>query len=108
MGIIPRFSEPSPDGSKSDLYLRPVRGCTRGAWVTAAAAAAAAAAEDGVGCFGLLTLVLLLANSSLIVCGKSGSNRTPCCKGQSNFKGQKKSKKADVLLETWTFFAQSF
>ncbi len=62
-------------------YLRPVRGCTRGAWVTAAAAAAAAA-EDGVGCFGLLTLVLLFANSSLIVWGRSGSKRTPCCNHQ--------------------------
>lgn len=62
-------------------YLRPVSGCTSGACDTAAAAAAAAA-EDGDGCLGLLTLVLLLANSSLMVCGKSGSNRTPCCKVQ--------------------------
>ena len=61
-------------------YLRPVSGCTRGACETAAAAAAAAAAEDGDGCLGLLTLVLLLANSSLMVWGKSGSKRTPCCK----------------------------
>ena len=62
-------------------YLRPVSGCTRGEWAcdTAAAAAAAAAAEDGDGCLGLLTLVLLLANSSLMVWGKSGSKRTPCC-----------------------------
>ena len=61
-------------------YLRPVSGCTRGECCdTAAAAAAAAAAEDGDGCLGLLTLVLLLANSSLMVWGKSGSKRTPCC-----------------------------
>ena len=60
-------------------YLRPVSGCTSGAWETAAAAAAAAA-EDGEGCLGLLTLVLLLANSNLMVWGKSGSKRTPCCK----------------------------
>lgn len=32
------------------------------------------------GCLGLLTLVLLFANSSLIVCGISGSKRTPCCR----------------------------
>ena len=62
-------------------YLRPVSGCTRGEWACdmEAAAAAAAAAEDGDGCLGLLTLVLLLANSSLMVWGKSGSKRTPCC-----------------------------
>ena len=28
---------------------------------------------------GLLTLVLDLANSSRMVCGRSGSNLTPCC-----------------------------
>jgi hypothetical protein len=61
------------------LNACPVRGCTSGACDTAAAAAAAAT-EDGDGCFGLLTLVLLLANSSLMVWGKSGSKRTPCCK----------------------------
>ena len=43
------------------------------------AAAAAAAAAAGDTCLGLLTLVLLLANSSLMVCGRSGSKRTPCC-----------------------------
>lgn len=33
-----------------------------------------------LGCgFGLLTLVLLLANSKRIVWGISGSKRTPCC-----------------------------
>ena len=61
------------------IYLRPASGCTSWACETAAAAAAAET-EDGDGCFGLLTLVLLLANSSLMVWGKSGSKRTPCCK----------------------------
>ena len=62
-------------------YLRPVRGCTSGGCDTAAAAwaaACAAAAEAGLICLGLLTFVLLLANSSLIVWGRSGSKRTPC------------------------------
>lgn len=31
-------------------------------------------------CFGLFTFVLLLANSSRMVCGRSGSKRMPCCK----------------------------
>lgn len=53
------------------LYLRPVSGC-----INAGCAAGAAVATAG---FGLLTFVLLLANSSRIVCGMSGSNRTPCC-----------------------------
>lgn len=52
-------------------YLRPVSGC-----IKAGCAAGAAVAIAG---FGLLTLVLLLANSSRIVCGMSGSNLTPCC-----------------------------
>lgn len=52
-------------------YLRPVSGC-----INAGCAAGAAVATAG---FGLLTFVLLLANSSRIVCGMSGSNRTPCC-----------------------------
>ena len=68
-------------GEPIEVYLRPVSGCTSGEWACeTAAAAAAAAAEDGDGCLGLLTLVLLLANSSLMVWGKSGSKRTPCCK----------------------------
>lgn len=53
------------------MYLRPVRGCIKVGCVLAALAAC---------CLGLLTLVLLLANSSRIVCGMSGSNLTPCCK----------------------------
>lgn len=52
-------------------YLRPVRGC-----INAGCVAGAAVATAGLG---LLTFVLLLANSSRIVCGMSGSNRTPCC-----------------------------
>lgn len=52
-------------------YLRPVSGC-----INAGCAAGAAVATAG---FGLLTFVLLLANSSRMVCGMSGSNRTPCC-----------------------------
>lgn len=52
-------------------YLRPVRGC-----INAGCAAGAAVATAG---FGLLTFVLLLANSSRMVCGMSGSKRTPCC-----------------------------
>mgnify|MGYP007002796627 CR=1 FL=1 len=36
----------------------------------------------GEGCLGLFTLVLLLANSSLMVCGRSGSKRIPCCSGR--------------------------
>ena len=39
---------------------------------------AAAGGDDC--CFGLLTLVLLFANSRRIVCGRSGSKRTPCCR----------------------------
>ena len=54
-------------------YLRPVSGCTKGGCDT----------EDGGTpgtCLGLLTFVLDLANSSRMVWGRSGSNRTPCCK----------------------------
>ena len=51
-------------------YLRPVRGCTMGCCVTALVFTI---------CLGLLTLVLDLANSNLMVCGRSGSNLTPCC-----------------------------
>ena len=53
-------------------YLRPVRGCTRGGCEIELAGLTT--------CFGLLTLVLDFANSSLMVWGKSGSNLTPCCK----------------------------
>lgn len=53
------------------VYLRPVRGCIKVGCVLAALAGC---------CLGLLTLVLLLANSSRIVWGMSGSNLTPCCK----------------------------
>lgn len=49
----------------------PVIGCNRVGCV---------AAIGGDCCFGLLTFVLLLANSRRIVWGKSGSNLTPCCK----------------------------
>ena len=58
-------------------YLRPVRGCTSGGCVSVPAMVA------GLCCLGLLTLVLLLANSSLIVWGRSGSNLTPCCKREN-------------------------
>lgn len=53
------------------VYLRPVSGCINAGCVAVVAV---------LGCgFGLLTFVLLLANSKRIVCGISGSNRTPCC-----------------------------
>ena len=52
-------------------YLRPVRGCTSGGCDRAGGATI---------CLGLLTLVLDLANSNRMVWGRSGSNRTPCCK----------------------------
>ena len=52
-------------------YLRPVRGCTSGGCDRAGGATI---------CLGLLTFVLDLANSNRMVCGRSGSNRTPCCK----------------------------
>ena len=55
----------------ASAYLRPVRGCIRAGCEVAAAAA---------GCLGLLTFVLLFANSKRMVCGISGSNLTPCCK----------------------------
>lgn len=63
--------ERAPGGVCVRRYLRPVSGC-----INAGCAAGAAVATAG---FGLLTFVLLLANSSRIVCGISGSNRTPCC-----------------------------
>lgn len=63
--------ERAPGGVCVRRYLRPVSGC-----INAGCAAGAAVATAG---FGLLTFVLLLANSSRIVCGMSGSNRTPCC-----------------------------
>lgn len=53
------------------VYLRPVSGCIN-------AGCAAVVAVLGCG-FGLLTFVLLLANSKRIVWGMSGSKRTPCC-----------------------------
>ena len=52
-------------------YLRPVRGCTSGGCDRAGGATI---------CLGLLTFVLDLANSNRMVWGRSGSNRTPCCK----------------------------
>ena len=61
--------------------LRPVRGCTSWGWVMDVAIVA------GIICFGLLTFVLLLANSNRMVWGRSGSNRTPCCKHNWNRKG---------------------
>lgn len=59
------------------VYLRPVSGCIR-PWCVLGVTFALA------GCFGLLTLVLLLANSSRMVCGMSGSNRTPCCRNRTH------------------------
>lgn len=50
------------------LYSRPVRGCINVGCV----------AGWGLCCLGFVTLVLLLANSNLKVCGRSGSNLTPC------------------------------
>ena len=58
-----------------------MRGCTSCGWVMDVAIVA------GIICFGLLTLVLLLANSNRMVWGRSGSNRTPCCKHNWNRKG---------------------
>jgi hypothetical protein len=56
---------------KNKNYLRPaVSGCIN--------AGCAAAVAWGCG-FGLLTFVLLFANSKRIVWGISGSKRTPCC-----------------------------
>lgn len=55
-------------------YLRPVSGCIN-------AGCAAVVAVLGCG-FGLLTFVLLFANSKRIVWGISGSKRTPCCNCQ--------------------------
>ena len=52
-------------------HLRPVNGC-----IASAGCVATAGGDDC--CLGLLTLVLLLANSRRIVCGRSGSKRIPC------------------------------
>lgn len=64
-------------GEWNTCYLRPVSGCIR-PWCVLGVTFALA------GCFGLLTFVLLLANSSRMVCGMSGSNRTPCCRNQTH------------------------
>lgn len=69
-------------------YLRWVRGCMRVWW---------AGATVALGCFGLLTLVLLLANSRRIVWGKSGSNRTPCCRQRPS----PKTKKEKTIEVKW-------
>lgn len=62
------------DCVRDSVYLRPVSG-----WTASAGCVAAAGGDDC--CFGLLTLVLLFANSSRMVCGRSGSKRTPpCCR----------------------------
>jgi len=61
----------APAWMKAGLNACPVRGCTSGGCVTACGA---------IICLGLLTFVLDLANSSLMVWGRSGSNLTPCCK----------------------------
>ena len=71
-------------------YSRPVRGCSNVGW-------GAAAGGELFCCLGLLTFVLLLANSSRIVCGMSGSNLTPFrffrfC-GVQRWWGDKKKKK---------------
>jgi len=67
-------------GRNGGVYLRPVSGCIR-PWCVLGVTFALA------GCFGLLTLVLLLANSSRMVCGMSGSNRTPCCRNRTHNNG---------------------
>jgi len=72
-GIRGRMRTDVEDG----VYLRPVSGCIR-PWCVLGVTFALA------GCFGLLTLVLLLANSSRMVCGMSGSNRTPCCRNRTH------------------------
>ena len=94
MGLGQGLGSPPPPLTSG--YLRPVSGCTSGCCACAATAAAMAAAEADEAeltagprawfccCLGLLTLVLLLANSSRIVWGRSGSNRTPCCNGGEN------------------------
>lgn len=56
-------------GKKAALSSCPVIGWISVGWV---------AAGCGLCCLGLVTFVLLFANSNLNVCGKSGSNLTPC------------------------------
>jgi hypothetical protein len=70
------------------LYLRPASGCIRDGWVVAAVAC----------CLGLLTFVLLLANSRRIVWGMSGSNLTPCCK-KIEKRGEGKERKNWYLIK---------
>jgi hypothetical protein len=50
-------------------------------------------------CLGLLTFVLLLANSRRIVWGISGSNLTPCCK-KIEKRGEGKREKKWILNKT--------
>ncbi len=69
------FSRPEHIWAKcSWQYSRPAR-----CWMSCGCAAGGC----GDCCFGLVTLVLLLANSRRRVCGRSGSNRTPCCTRES-------------------------
>jgi len=56
---------------KAGLRACPVSGCTSGGCISACGATI---------CLGLLTFVLDLANSNRMVWGRSGSNRTPCCR----------------------------
>jgi len=60
-----------PAWMNAGLSACPVRGCTSGGCDRAGGATI---------CLGLLTFVLDLANSNRMVCGRSGSNRTPCCR----------------------------
>ena len=70
-GVARAAAAVRPYGMVTWCYLRPVRGCTRGGCARAGATI----------CLGLLTFVFDLANSNRMVWGKSGSKRTPCCKG---------------------------
>lgn len=76
-------------------YLRPVSGCIN-------AGCAAVVAVLGCG-FGLLTFVLLFANSKRIVWGISGSKRTPCCKCQSSKRERKRDRDAFTNNRTRIF-----
>ena len=86
---VARIDLPSPlwirSASKDDWYwttclrVTPAIGWMYGVWPAAAAARANCASC----CFGLTTFVLVLANSSRSVCGRSGSNRIPCRTGNS-------------------------
>jgi hypothetical protein len=77
-------------------YLRPVKGCRSAEWCGRAAA-------GGDANLGLLTFVLVFANSNRIVCGRLGSKRTPCGKGQFD-RGKKRAKEKEKQKIKNSFF----